>query len=433
VTWPRLFHRIWLDEPERPEFLAWKDRLQDLHPDWEIRTWNDSSELTWLKNQALFDEWLKRDPFGRAPDILRYELLWRFGGVYIDTDFEPLKPFDPLLEDPRPFAAWENDQTMCTAILASPPEHPAIGVLMEGLDRQLERTRGKPANYAAGPEWATAHWRNRADVRRLPPMTFYPVGWWEKERLGGPYPDGTYAVHHWAKGWGADKPKDDKVVIFVPYRGGDAYRERNWAVVRPYLERLGWPIYLGDSDGPWSRAQALNRAAEVAGDWDVAVIVDADTVQDENALRRAVEAARQSGAVVPWHVRWKLSDEGTQEFERVGPRPRAYGRFLDRTDRTPRRLYPWNRGGAVVIARWAWETVGGFDESFVGWGHEDTAQRLALQTLAGLVEMRSECWHLWHPLPDRSTENLERLRRYEAANGDPDSMRELLSGALAAA
>ena len=63
MTWQKTFHRIWLDEEERPEFLAWREKLQALHPDWQIKTWNDSSELTWLRNQKEFDAALKSDPF----------------------------------------------------------------------------------------------------------------------------------------------------------------------------------------------------------------------------------------------------------------------------------------------------------------------------------------------------------------------------------
>lgn len=202
MSWPRIFHRVWLDEDERPQFAAWRDQLAALHPDWEVRTWQDSRELTWLRNQAEFDKALANDPFGRAPDILRYELLWRFGGVYIDTDFEPLRPFDDLLEDPRPFAGWENDRTMCTALLASPPGHDAIDLLIRELPSNLKDHEADPPNIASGPEFATARWRDRDDVRRLPCWAFYPVGWWERQKLGKvEYPAGTYAVHHWAKGW----------------------------------------------------------------------------------------------------------------------------------------------------------------------------------------------------------------------------------------
>ena len=40
-------------------------------------------------------------------DIFRYEICARFGGVYIDADFEPLRPIEPLLEVDEPL--WSDD------------------------------------------------------------------------------------------------------------------------------------------------------------------------------------------------------------------------------------------------------------------------------------------------------------------------------------
>jgi hypothetical protein len=436
VTWPRIFHRVWLDEDESPRFAAWKERLAELHPDWEIKTWQDSSEFTWLRNQSLFDRYLRSDPFGRVPDILRYELLWRYGGVYIDCDFEPLRPFDDLLDDPRPFAAWENDRTMCTALLAAPPKHPAIDELIRGLPERAAAFEGAPPNHATGPEYATALWRVRDDVRRLPPWTFYPVGWWERDLLGNPknyHPD-TYAVHHWAKGWGDDAAERKalealRVRIVVPWRSGDPVREDAWAFVRSHLEALNWPICEADADGTWNRSQAINRAAE--GEWDVAVIVDADTLHDLADLRAAVaQAHADQSVVVPWDVRWKLSPDGSERIRAMEPAKwRFTPRLTDRADRTPPRLRVRDRGGTVVVPRKAWDAIGGFDEGFnQGWGHEDVAFRIAAETLApgGLAERKGTIWHLWHERHGPVSEiHEERKRRYEEAAGDALALRQL--------
>lgn len=64
-----------------------------LHPDWEHRLWNFHN-LPEIQNQDLFDA---ATSYATKTDILRYELMHRYGGVYADFDVEPLKPFDPLL------------------------------------------------------------------------------------------------------------------------------------------------------------------------------------------------------------------------------------------------------------------------------------------------------------------------------------------------
>lgn len=86
-----------------------------------------------------------------------------------------------------------------------------------------------------------------------------------------------------------------KVVTLVPWRGGDELREQSWDIVRPYLERFGWRIYLGDPEGPWSRGAAINAAARDAGNWDVAVIADVDTIPPEGLDAAVVTALRSGG------------------------------------------------------------------------------------------------------------------------------------------
>lgn len=442
VAWPKIFHRIWLDEEERPGFAAWRDKLAELHPDWEIRTWQDSGEARKMLTSAdllpLWDRYIESDPFGRIPDILRYSLLYRFGGVYIDTDFEPLRPIDELLDGGKPFAAWENDRTMCTAILGSPPKHPAVKVLLTGLPDSCARTEEKTPNYATGPEYATSLWRGRSDVKRLPPWTFYPVGWWERHLLGDPanyHPD-TFAVHHWAKGWGDDAQENKivnqtKAVILVPLRIEDEERTLAWEYTRFRLEELGLPIVTADSDGPWNRSAAINKAAAEAEDWDVALIADADTIGEPDAIRKAMtQALKQESAVIPWRLRHKLSRDGSDRMRRYEDKLPYRHRLNDRdhTDKTPSRLPMAHRGGPIVVSRAAWDAVGGFDEEFVGWGHEDVAFRIACETLApgGLSDLNGTIWHLWHERTDPSQANDQRKELYRAAAGDPMALRSLV-------
>lgn len=195
---PKTLHRIWLDEPVPDPFEEFWARFADLHPDWELRTWNDSAALDWLRCPMEFHS---ATTWAGKSDVLRYELLYEFGGVYVDTDVEPLRPFDDLLDDPRPFIGWEDGNLLCPTVMGSPPGHPAIGVLLRALPDWFHKYRNAAPNRQTGPYFTTRYLRGRSDIRLLPPAAFYPVGWWEKARLGGPYPDESYAVHHWAAGW----------------------------------------------------------------------------------------------------------------------------------------------------------------------------------------------------------------------------------------
>ena len=206
-----------------------------------------------------------------------------------------------------------------------------------------------------------------------------------------------------------------RIVILVPRRRGDRDRELAWNVVRPYLVRLRWPIFLGDSPGAFNRAAARNAAAEAAGNWDVAVFADADTIQEEAPLQRAV---RTKGAVIPWNTRWMLNKAGTKRISLDGPPIVPSRSELV----APEHQHPKGAGATLVISRAAWDAVGGFDEGFKGYGFEDRAMRMALEAVVrgGVKRTRGTVWHLYHPPVRREVQggsraNAARFALYAAA------------------
>lgn len=191
-----------------------------------------------------------------------------------------------------------------------------------------------------------------------------------------------------------------RVVTLVPWRPGNKIREQNWVWTRPHLEALGYPIFLGDRRGPWARAAACNEAAKLAGDWDVAVIADADTIPEADAVQRAVRTASAAlGAVRPHDHLWDLN--------------RAQSKIL--ATRGKLKLSPKQRellgGGLLVVSRAAWEKVGGYDEEFIGWGHEDSDLHTRLLALAHWDRIEGQAWHLHHPRDLRHTPEHEANQR----------------------
>ncbi len=64
------------------------------HPDWEYMLWTEKN-IPKLVNQEAFDT---SPNWHQKSDILRYEILFRYGGIYIDSDEYCLKSIEPLLE-----------------------------------------------------------------------------------------------------------------------------------------------------------------------------------------------------------------------------------------------------------------------------------------------------------------------------------------------
>lgn len=212
------------------------------------------------------------------------------------------------------------------------------------------------------------------------------------------------------------------IVVCVPFRGDDSWRDRSWAFVRARWMAMGLgPVIDADVPGPFNRAAARNAAARLAGDWTVAIFGDADTFMRERApIDAAVERAMTGRVVLP-HDRYLALDAG-------GTRRAIRGRRWDQHVKTEKSDVPL---GIVVVGRRAWDELGGFDERWKGWGGEDVAFRSAAQTFGLLDRIPGTLVHLWHPRdPTKSKYISERggpLREaYRRAAGDPIAMRKLL-------
>jgi len=189
---PRVFHRIWLGPPMPEAYERHWGHFAELHPGWEFRTWVDA-DLDWLANRDLFDQ---QPEMTAKADVARYEVLLKHGGVYVDCDTEPLRPFDDLLAH-RAFAGYEDQRSIANGVIGAEPDHSAVRLLVEELPGFVAKHHRDAPQQRTGPSFLTAMWKERDDVTLLPPVVFYPVHWRDKAKLGGPYPDKSYAVSHW--------------------------------------------------------------------------------------------------------------------------------------------------------------------------------------------------------------------------------------------
>lgn len=194
---PRQFHSIWVGSPMPDHLAEYVASWRRVHPGWTHTIWS-ADDLTWLANQELFDDAEQHTAsVGQfRADIARYEILHRYGGVYVDCDFEALRPIDELIADVDCFAAWETDgQWVNNAILGAVPGHPFLAELIRALPANVVRAAGQRPNVMTGPQFVTPIAR-RHKVELFPAAMFYPYLFNELDRGREVFPD-AYAVHHW--------------------------------------------------------------------------------------------------------------------------------------------------------------------------------------------------------------------------------------------
>jgi hypothetical protein len=185
------------------EFQHYGETWERHHPEWEMRLWTDSN-LPELRFPEAFERCRNH---GERSDVLRSELLARFGGLYVDTDVECKRPIEPLIDDLPAFCAWVRPGRIGSAVLGAEPGHPAIEKLLTemqsrvGQGNQIEATVGLLTDVlSAAP-----------DVTVFESDTFYPYH--PRHNPADPNSDfeGAYAVHHWGLTWKTRDELRDRV------------------------------------------------------------------------------------------------------------------------------------------------------------------------------------------------------------------------------
>jgi hypothetical protein len=185
------------------------------------------------------------------------------------------------------------------------------------------------------------------------------------------------------------------VALLVPRRCDDGWRDDLWRFASAWwaVTFADWTLVEGVHDGnPFNRSAAVNAAAARAGDWDVAVVIDADVVTYPNPVRTAVRiAAATDDLVLAFDKRAHVRRDVTERIV-DGERVADLDLCVDHVEHSI-----WS--GCVAVNRALWDRVGGFDERFVGYGFEDIGFVFACWAALGRphVTLSNRLFHLWHP------------------------------------
>ena len=194
---PKIIHQIWLGPKPRPQ--KWLDSWKNNHPDWEYKLWTEENIPT-LHNQKQFDTIIN---YAGKADILRAEILYHHGGIYLDADSESLRPLDESLLRFHFFACYENEirrpGLINSAVIGCEPQHPIIANLIDAIHR-LELIGTEKPWITLGPLLFTRIIRTYEGLHKkvaiLPSHAFYPEHFIHADK-GYKGRGKVYARHHW--------------------------------------------------------------------------------------------------------------------------------------------------------------------------------------------------------------------------------------------
>lgn len=126
---PKVIHYCWFGLTDLPEkdkrcIESWKKYC----PDYEIKRW-DETNYDINKNQYMKEAYDARK-WGFVPDYARLDIVYTFGGIYLDTDVELTRNIDDLLEN-KAYMGFEDGKLVNPGLgFGAEKENEVIGSIL---------------------------------------------------------------------------------------------------------------------------------------------------------------------------------------------------------------------------------------------------------------------------------------------------------------
>ena len=178
---PKIIHQIWIGSKPKPtKFMdTWKNK----HKDFEYISWTEE-EIE--KRKIIFKCQHKIhevEEFAGKTDIMRLEILYKYGGIYLDADSICVEKIDDELLNTKCFAAWEQEEVrpglIANGSMGFPPKHPLVKACIDWImhnEVSTKKTQFK-AWINVGPGLLTRMYNTDKfkDLHIFPSYTFTPI------------------------------------------------------------------------------------------------------------------------------------------------------------------------------------------------------------------------------------------------------------------
>ena len=228
---PKVIHYCWFGGNPLPHLvLKCIESWQKFCPDYEIKAWNESNfdvnVCAYVKEAYEMKKW------AFVSDYARLWALVNFGGIYMDTDCELVKPIDAFLNLDA-FSGFESDKGVPTAIMGVQKGHPLfVELLTRYTNRRFIQKDGSfdlTTNVKDITDACLSHGLVLDGTKQticgftlFPRDFFCPMDWKTHEMVA--FTENTHAIHHFDASWKRPETKIEKIVRFIRYPHFIPYR-----------------------------------------------------------------------------------------------------------------------------------------------------------------------------------------------------------------
>lgn len=208
---PKIIHYCWFGGKPLPE-LAKKciDSWQKFLPDYKITRWDETNFD--LNSCAYIQEAYKAKKYAFVSDYARFDILYKYGGLYFDTDVEIIKPLDKILAKGSFMGLEKDTPKVITAPGLGLAANPGLGLYKEILDSYHNRhfiNSDGSLNVTTVVVYTTEiliqhGLKNVPGIQQVGGINIYPKEYFcPKDYVTGKLTitDNTVAIHHYTASW----------------------------------------------------------------------------------------------------------------------------------------------------------------------------------------------------------------------------------------
>lgn len=210
----KFIHHIWIGtKPFPSDYINFLKKWRLLYPDYNFIFWdNQLVESTDILSSDIEQYYYGDYNIGLKADLLRFKILEKFGGIYVDVDTEPLKRMPDEILNYNFFSGYQPNNEIAIGIMGSKVNEPLVSFYVDSVLENIKKFtyNGKVSSEIwkiSGPEFFTQFLNLYLDnplYKFYDIKYFYPYAWYEMERRNEDFnitsPE-SYSVHHWTKSW----------------------------------------------------------------------------------------------------------------------------------------------------------------------------------------------------------------------------------------
>lgn len=205
---PKIIHYCWFGNNEMPKLAkkcieSWKKYC----PDYEIICWNEEN-FDFSQNRYAREAY-EAKKWAFVSDYVRLKVVYDYGGIYMDTDVELIKPIDSFLKY-KGFMGFEGNGLVSTGLgFGAEKENEIIGAMLRDYDDISFILPDGSYDLTPCPDRNSVVLTNLGmnlknmdqifmGMRFLPEEYLSPMDYYTGKKH---ITENTYSIHHYAASW----------------------------------------------------------------------------------------------------------------------------------------------------------------------------------------------------------------------------------------